>query len=150
MKKIFWSIMLLLVVIIVVLAVKITDNTNKKTSVAGFNAEFEDYKDKTIYGADVITIINKAIDNNENYNIEKDENSFYIDDNKYCLKVDLTLLTKDEKEQIKEVNYSMEVLQKAGLDGFISSFSLTGFKCTNVSYNQTGRISKISLKQIEE
>ena len=149
MKKIFGTVILILILIIVVIGIKITDNTKKQESISKFNEVFEEYKNKTIYGADVYTIINKAIDNNTAYNIKKDEKGFYIDDNKYCLKVELILLSTDDKGQVNEVMYQMEVLQKAGLDGFISSFSLTEFKCTEIKYNQEGRISTICLKQLE-
>ena len=72
--------------------------------------------------------------------IENEENS---------LKVDIILLSKDKEENIIEVKHPMENLEKAGLDGFISAFSLTNFKCENIEYNKIGRISKITLKQLE-
>ena len=135
MKKIFWTIILILILIIVIVAIKITDNANKVVNTVSFNSKFEEYNNKTIYGADVLTIINKAIDNNNSYNIKKDEKEFYIDDDNYCLKVELTLLSVDDKGETKEVIYPMEVLKKAGLDDFISSFSLVKFECTNIDYN---------------
>lgn len=86
MKKIFLYIVLVLIIIIVVILVQISNNNKRQASVMEFNSQFESYyKDKTLYGADVLTIINKAIDNNESYNIEKDENGFYINDRKICL-----------------------------------------------------------------
>ena len=58
---------------------------------------------KTIYGADVVTIINKAIDNNEKNGIEKDSEDLYIKDDKKSVKVELTLLSKDEEGNSKEL-----------------------------------------------
>ena len=73
MKKIFFTIIVILIVVIVAIALQISSNNIKNSEVLKFNKEFENYKDKKIYGADVTSIINKAIDNNEENSIEKDE-----------------------------------------------------------------------------
>lgn len=110
MKKIILIILGLLAIAIAIILVKISDNNIKKNNVSSFNIEFEEYKDKTIYGADILSIINKAIDNNEEYKIEKDENGYYKEDENYSVKIDLTLLTKDKEGNIIETLYSMERL----------------------------------------
>lgn len=110
MKKAILIILGLVAIAIVIILVKISDNNIKKNNVSNFNIEFEEYKDKTIYGADILSIINKAIDNNEEYKIEKDENGYYKEDENHSVKIDLTLLTKDKEENIIESVYSMERL----------------------------------------
>lgn len=136
MKKTILALVLILIVIIIIITVKISDNAKKINDVSKFNQQFEAiYKDKIVYGADVLTIINKATDNNNSYKIKKDSNGYYIDDDKYCLKVELVLLITSEEGEVNEVQYPMETLEKAGLDGFISSFSLTKFECTSSIYN---------------
>lgn len=136
MKKTILALTLILIVIVIIITVKISDNAKKVNDISKFNEQFEAiYKDKIVYGADVLTIINKAIDNNNTYKIEKDINGYYIDDDKHCFKVELVLLMTSEDGELKEVKYPMETLEKAGLDGFISSFSLTKFECTSSIYN---------------
>ena len=103
---------------------------------------------KEMYGADIVTIINKAIDNNEENNISKDENGNYIENEK-SVKVELTLLSTDEDSKTIEVVYPMETLEKAGLNEFITNFGLTLFECTNIEYNSENRVSKIFVKQLE-
>ncbi len=103
---------------------------------------------KEMYGADIVTIINKAIDNNEENNISKDENGNYIENEK-SVKVELTLLSTDEDSKTIEVVYPMETLEKAGLNEFISNFGLTLFECTDIEYNSENRVSKIFVKQLE-
>lgn len=147
MKKIFISIIIMLIIIIVVIAVKIGDNVIKVGNISKFNEEIESiYKDKTVYGADVLTIINKAIDNNKIYKIEKDENGNYINDNVYTLNIDLILLSTSEDGKINEVIYPMEALERKGLDGFIASFSLIAFKNVNIEYNETRKNFKNHIK----
>lgn len=67
----------------------------------------------------------------------------------YAVKVSITLLTKDDEDNIIEVTHPMEALKKAGLEEFIASFSLTPFECTNIAYNSIGRVSRIEVKQLE-
>lgn len=143
MKKTILALALILIVIVIIIVVKISDNSKKVNDIAKFNEQFEAiYNDKIVYGADVLTIINKAIDNNNTYKIKKDNNGYYIDDDKYCLKVELALLITSEEGELKEVQYPMETLEKAGLDGFISSFSLTKFECTSSIYNSNRKNCK--------
>ena len=104
---------------------------------------------QVLYGADVMTIINNAIDNNEKNNIEKSNSGFYKENDANSIKVELTLLVRDKEGKTEEKVYQMESLQNAGLDGFISNFGLTTFECTNINYNSQGRVSKIFVKQTE-
>lgn len=149
MKKAILIILIVLGLIIVVVTMNISSNNIKTNSISKFNEEFEKYNDKTLHGADILTIINKATDNNKEHNISKDENGNYIEDDIYSVRVELILLSEDKDGNINEVTYPMETLEKAGLDGFISSFSLTDFKYEKIEYNSSKRISKIQVKQLE-
>ena len=140
MKKNILYILLILLIIIIVVVINISNNRIKQNTVSNFNTEFEKYKDKTLYGADILSIINKAIDNNKQKEIKKDEKGNYIEDEEFSIKVDLILLSKDDEGNIKEVKYPMETLEKAGLEEFIKSFSITEFNLENIEYNSNGRI----------
>lgn len=135
MKKIILCFIMLITVIIIILAVKISDNNMKANTVKAYNERFEQYKNQTLYGADVTTIINRAIDNNNQNNIQKQEDGYYINDNENSLQVDLILLNLDEEGKVYEQTFKMEDLQKVGLDGFISSFSIVPFECTSIEYH---------------
>lgn len=149
MKKTIFFIIMLLVLIIVIVTVGISNNKAKERERQSFNVQFENFSGKTMYGADVLTIINKAIDNNTEFDIKKDEEGFYIEDNEHSLKVELILLSKNNEGKIEEKTYQMEALEKVGLNGFISNFGLTSFECSNIEYNKLKRVSKITVKQLE-
>lgn len=149
MKKVLISILIIFILIIIVVTLNISNNVTKMNAISNFNKEFEKFKEKTLYGADVLTIINKAIENNKENNIQRDDEGNFIEDDNYSIKVDLVLLSKDKEENIKETVHPMEKLEKVGLDGFISSFSITKFEFKDIKYNSNGKISKITIKQIE-
>ena len=110
MKKIFLVLLVAITIIIIIIVVNINSNNIELSNTLEYNKQFEEYKDKKIYGADVLTIINKAIDNNSKYNIEKDGEGYYIDDNNKTVKVELILLTQNKDKEIIEVRYPMETL----------------------------------------
>ena len=149
MKKSILCIVIIIVLILVVVVIKISNNNKQINDISSYNAGYEQYKDKTLYGADVLTIINKAIENNKINNIEKNEEGYYIENETNSMKVEIKLLSTDEKGEVHELQYPMEVLEKAGLDTFIASFSVTTFECTSIEYNSLGKVCKIALKQLE-
>ncbi len=149
MKKNLLYILVIFIIVIAIILVHISDKNSKRNEIAKFNVQYEQYFGHTIYGSDVLTMINKAIDNNQENNIPRDENNYYIDDDKSSVKIELVLLSKNDENEVEEKTYSMETLEKAGLSGFITNFNLTPFECSNVEYNSQKRISKITVKQLE-
>ena len=139
-KVIIFAIMILLIGFIVeaVIFVKINNEKALASKNISFNNFFEKYKDKKLYGTDVLTIINKIKDiNNDNASSEEP------------VAVEIIFITTDEKGNIIEKSTSMENLEKAGLDNFIASFSITEFECKEIQYNTNNRISKIIIRQTE-
>ncbi len=149
MKKTIFFLALIFIIVFILILLHISEANQIRNEIKSYNASFEDYGEKIIYGADVMTMINKAIDNNTKNKIQKDSDGNYIDDGNYCIKINLIFLSTDEEGKVNELEYPMERLEKAGLDGFITNFSLTEFECKSFEYNEKGRISKITIKQLE-
>lgn len=119
MKKTVLSILCILAIIITIILVKISDNNIKKNDILSFNGEFEEYKDKNLYGADIISIINKASDNNKEYQTKEEEN--------YTIKIDITLLTQDKEGNVSEVTYPMERLIETRIRWIYTKFFINSF-----------------------
>lgn len=152
MKKVIYCIIIIVILSISLILLKISNNNADTRKRINYNAKYEQYLNKEIYGTDALTIINRAIDNNETNAIPKDEDGLYEENNENVIKVEIILLAKTEEngqEKIEERAYPMEALQKVGLEGFLSSFNLTTFKCTDIKYNVQGKVNKIVLKQLE-
>lgn len=143
MKKI--AIFFLVVVIIVVgisyiyLNYKVGYNTAKKE-----NNQFESYYEKEIYGAELTSIINKAIDNNTKNQIEKDKKGNYIDNNQNSIKIDIKMLDIDK-------TYTMETLNSGGMDKFVQYYNEVKFKCTKIKYHETtNKVKYMLFEQITQ
>jgi len=152
MKKIL-IIGVVIVVLLIVVVMQINNLQTQQKQAIQFNKQYEEYKDKDLYGIDIVTVINKATDNNEKNDIPKDQNQMYIENDENSIKVELNLISDvdDRTGQKKYVTHQMERLQQVGLDGFITNFNLTTFKCEKIEYHKkTGKVSKIIFRQIEE
>ena len=146
MKNTIIFIISILIVIIIIIFIAISTNSKKNITQKQANKEFEKYLNSEFYGADVITLINKAIDNNNSYNIEKDNNGNYIEDDKNCILIDLEMITNEEKEETKI--YRMEKINKLGITEFIKNFNTAKFKITKIEYHKIG--GKIKYIQVSQ
>ena len=77
MKKILIFLATVLIVVAVV-TVKYFSYDAKNKVIEKGNLEYEQYKDKEIYGLDVATLINRAIDENTKIRIKKDDKGMFI------------------------------------------------------------------------
>lgn len=144
MKKTLFIITASFLCIILVLYIVLKNTQAKGRDAKKFNLVYEQYTGKEVYGTEIATLINKAVDNNEKYEVEKDKNGFYIDDDKYSVKIEIHIT-------INDTTYQMETIYKHGTDQFVQNFNTIMFKTDNIEYHkETGRISRIVFEQIEE
>lgn len=107
------------------------------------NKEYEYYLGKEIYGTDVTSLMNKAINENEKNGVEKDEKGYYIDNNKDSIKIELKMITVEK-------TYTMEEINNHDMNQFLKNFNLIKFKCTSIEYHRkTGKVSKMIFEQLE-
>lgn len=133
----------IVIIICSVCGLLITINTTNRI-IKEENSEYEYYLGKTLYGTDVATLINKAVNQNENNKTEKDEKGYYIENSDNSLKIDIKMITIDK-------TYPMEEIYNNDITKFVQNFGLIEFKCTNIEYHKkTGKVSKITFEQITQ
>ena len=142
MKRIICIICVIVICIVLSITYAYSMYQKNGNEIKKFNNNFLEYTKTEFYGNELATIINLAIDNNENYEIPKDSKGKYIVDDSYSVRVDI-YLSDTEKE------YSMELINSGEISNFVNNYSNIKFKCTKVEYHKrTGRISYIYIKQI--
>ena len=100
------------------------------------NKFFENYYQRQVYGGEVATVINKAMDNNYKNNIEKDKkNLYYIENDTNSIKINLKMLDNEEI-------YPMELFAKNGIQNFMEYYNNIQFKCTDIKYHQDTKLVK--------
>lgn len=110
------------------------------------NKEYNTYKEKTIVGTTLVSIINKTVDNNEKNNIEKDNSNVYIENEDNSIKIYIYFLGEDGKRI--EIPYTMEQIYNKGSDSFIKLYGTSNFTCTNIDYHsKTGNVKSLTFEQ---
>ena len=105
------------------------------------NYQFESYYEKEFYGADVVTLINKAYDNNLTSGVERDKNGIFIENDTNSIKIDVKIIDNDTL-------YNMETLYIAGMDKFVENYNGIKFKCTKIEYHPNRKIKYMLIEQI--
>lgn len=146
MKKIIITFSIIAITLLIIVCVSLMQNNKNLQNIKQYNKQYEEYYGKVVYGTDVISLINKATNENIKNNIEKDEKGNFIENDINSIKIEIKLLSEG-----KLTTYNMERLTKVGLEGFIKSFNLIQFKCTNINYHEnTKRVKSLVFEQIQE
>ena len=144
MKKNLFIITGAFLLIIVILTFILIAIKSRNMELSEVNAEYEFYLNKEIYGTELATLINKAIDNNKRREVEIDENGCYTDNGIDSILISISIIGSDEK-------FPMEKIFSLGTEQFVALFNSGVFVSDSVTYHKnTGRIATISFKQITE
>ena len=146
MKKAVIIVSVILLILIIICFMGVSANKTNMQAIKKENKSYEQYQNKEIYGTDVVSLINKAFNENKNNNIELDENEKYIQNETNSINIEVVLITNEEK--LETTTYSMETIQKVGISEFISNFNTAKFRITKLEYHKkTGRIKYIEITQ---
>ena len=114
--------------------------TQKTTirNIKKYNSQYEYYINKSIYGTELVTLINKVINENEINKVEKDEKGFFIENNENSIKINIK-------------TYQMETFYNNDITKFVENFNLVKFRCNKIEYHKkSGRVSKLYFEEILE
>lgn len=112
------------------------------------NKEYITYKDKTIVGTTLVSLINKTVDNNEKNNIEKDEKNTYIENDQNSVKIYIYFLDLEKEDKYIETPYTMEQIYNNDTDNFIKLYGTSNFYCSNIDYHEkTGNVKSLTFEQ---
>ena len=120
--------------------------TQKTTirNIKKYNSQYEYYINKSIYGTELVTLINKVINENEINKVEKDEKGFFIENNENSIKINIKMNTNGK-------TYQMETFYNNDITKFVENFNLVKFRCNKIEYHKkSGRVSKLYFEEILE
>ena len=106
------------------------------------NIQYEYYLGKRVYGSDVATLINKAVDNNEKNQVQKDSKGNYINNEENSIQIDLDIV------EVKKT-YPMESIYQAQIKEFMKNFGDVQFECKKIKYHEkTGKIKYMLFEEV--
>ena len=143
MKKlaIFFAIIVLIICVIfgLYLNYKVQYNTKKKA-----NLSFENYLNEEVYGTDLATVINRAIDSNEKNEVERNNKGIYLNNDVNSISIEVKMIDNDSI-------YQMETIYNKGIRDFIQYYGDIKFKCTDIKYHiSTNKVKYMLFEQITQ
>lgn len=144
MKKTVITILILLIIISTITCLYIyntkkIDNYAKKN-----NMDYENFYQQEILGTTLISIINKATNDNEKNSVQRQEDSIYYKDNN-TNSIQISVKFIDSDKVIK-----MEDISQKQTENFVKVFATATFKCTNIEYHEkTKCIKSLYFEQIK-
>lgn len=120
--------------------------TQKTTirNIKKYNSQYEYCINKSIYGTELVTLINKVVNENEINKVEKDEKGFFIENNENSIKINIKMNTNGK-------TYQMETFYNNDITKFVENFNLVKFRCNKIEYHKkSGRVRKLYFEEILE
>lgn len=137
--------LLFFVIIIVILAVFAGMYINYKMNYSVSkreNLEYEYYTKRQITVDEMTTLINKAIDANENNGVEKDKKGIYINNNTNSINIEIEFLDNQEKLPI-------EYIYNGDVNKFFDYYRGIKFECTQIQYHKdTNKVKYMCFRQV--
>lgn len=108
------------------------------------NQHFETFYQQEIYGTELVTIMNKAVDHNERNEVPKNGKGRYLNNDSNSIEIRIKMLDNEK-------NYPMETIYNGGIDKFIQYYSEIKFKCVEIQYHvTTNKVKYLLFEQITE
>ena len=141
MKKFVVFLVIVVAIVCAIAYMYLNFIANRNTAITE-NMPYETYLNREIFGSDLASVINRAINDNNKNNVEKDEKGIYIANNTNSIKIQVKITDND-------TTYDMETFYNSGMDNFIKYYNQIKFKCTNVEYHETtNKIKYMLFEQI--
>ena len=146
MKKTLVLILVVVIVIICIVFANYIDFSKRKVEIETFNKEFLAYENSNIQINTIITLMNKAIEENRQNGLQQDENQIFQENDTNSIKLYLELKSSNAVIPMEELILN----KKAGRERVGLAFSDLLFNITNVEYHQkSGQVKKIVFTAIE-
>ena len=135
MKKTFILIIVAVVVITTIIFSKYVEYSNQKTEIKKINKEFLAYQNSSVQINTVVSLMNKAISQNQKNNIEQDANKLFKENNTNSIKIYLETTSSDGKTKVQIPMEDLILGEKAGAEKVEYAFSDLLFNITDVEYD---------------
>lgn len=142
MKKGF-IFLIIVVIIVAIVGYRYISYKNEYNTIQKENSDFDRYKDQIVYGLDVASMMNKAVDKNTKNKISKDEQGYFVQNDENSIEIEIYMLDN-------QTTYKMETIYNSGTEQFVQYYGEIQFKCSKIEYHKkTGRIKSILFEQQE-
>ena len=143
MKRTIFTLFTIIFIIVTIICVNYYSYMIDYKDILKENEEYEQYKNKEIYGIELGTLINKTIDKNTKNEVPKDEKNLFISNEENSIQIEVYMVDTEQ-------TYKMEIFYNTGMENFIKYYGDIKFKCSKIEYHKnTKRIKYLLFEQIQ-
>ena len=143
MKKISIFAMIMIIIICGISYIYICYKSNYNSAKKA-NLQFEKYLNEELYGVDLATVINRAVDSNERNQVERNNKGIYQNNDKNSINIEIKMIDNDSI-------YQMETIYNGGMQNFVNYYGNITFKCVDIKYhNYTNKVKYMLFEQITQ
>jgi len=143
MKKTIITLFTIILIVVTIICVNYYSYMIEYKTILKENEEYEQYKNKEIYGIELGTIINKVFDKNTKNKIEKDEKNLFIANEENSIQIEIYMIDSEQ-------TYKMETFYNTGMEKFIQYYGDIKFKCSKIEYHEnTKRVKYLLFEQMQ-
>lgn len=106
------------------------NDQNNRREAQKENLSFETFLNQEVYGADLSSVINRAMDSNQKNQVSKDKKGIYHNNDTNSISIEIKMIDNDKI-------YPMELIAKGGVEQFMMYYNKIVFKCTKLTYHET-------------
>lgn len=145
-KKTFIVIVILLILLMISIYIVYLYRNYSSKEEQEITNEYAQFYGQQKTGTELVTIMNRTADINENNNIEKNEDGFYIENDTNSIKIYIEFIYGDEIRTLE-----MERIINNDIKSFIKAYNTANFKCTNITYHdKTKNVKSLTFVQTED
>ena len=142
MKKTVWIICGSVILLVLIFSILYYNYQAGLRQAQQRNEEYESYTTNQILGSSLMTLMNKASNDNEKNQVKKDENGCYIENDTNSIKIEVKFLEAEKA-------VSMEKIQSLGEEQFLKNYRSMTFSCTQKQYHEkTKQIKYLLFEQV--
>lgn len=140
--KILAVIVIIALVVIAIIAYKFYSYRKIAVEASTDNKTYNSFYNKEVLGTDVVTLINKTIDNNKKNSVEQDESGKYVDNQLNSVNIEVKFKELDKVITMEKI-YDQDTIK------FVQNFGAITFKCTKIEYHKkTGNVKYMYFEEV--
>jgi len=144
MKRILIIIIIIFIIATSIIVGLIMANNARVREARRHNQQYASYLETEIWGTELATLINRAMNNNRRNDVKQDAEGNFINNETNSINIDIEMITIEE-------TFSMERIYAGGTTEFAQAFNFVKFESRTTEYHeQTGKISRIVFRQLTE
>lgn len=150
MKKIVIIILVVVITITSIVLAKYVEYSKNKNNIENINKEYLAYENKNIQINTIVSLMNKAIEQNKKNKVAQNEDKAFVENDNNSIKIYIETKSNSKSDMVKISMEELILNDKIGVEKVEYAFSDLIFEITDVKYHEkNGQIKEVTFTSKE-